>query len=159
MEKKYFTIEEANELLPLLEVELTTLQQIQTTFQLKIKQLKELKASRDHQRPEQGIFTLESELEFLQMEANLHLRNIESKGVQLKGIDLGLLDFLQYLMGKKSFFVGNKVSQELPTIMVSMKDFLGESQSTKGLLHMGRWNDGFNSHFRNGIRQLTRCEC
>ncbi|MEB1806965.1 MAG: DUF2203 domain-containing protein [Bacillaceae bacterium] len=101
MEKKYFTIEEANELLPLLEVELTTLQQIQTTFQLKIKQLKELKASRDHQRPEQGIFTLESELEFLQMEANLHLRNIESKGVQLKGIDLGLLDFPAILNGEE----------------------------------------------------------
>ncbi|MFV8830044.1 DUF2203 domain-containing protein [Alkalihalobacterium sp. APHAB7] len=102
MEKKYFTLEEANELLPLLEVELVTLQQIQKNFQFKIKKLKELKANPNQQLTEKDrIFTLESELEFLQMEAQLHLRNIESKGAQLKGIDLGLLDFPAILNGEE----------------------------------------------------------
>ncbi|WP_216828673.1 DUF2203 domain-containing protein [Alkalihalobacterium elongatum] len=102
MEKKYFTLEEANELLPLLEVELVTLQQIQKNFQLKIKQLKDLKTNPNQVRAEKDrIFTLESELEFLQMEAQLHLRNIQSRGVQLKGIDLGLLDFPAIINGEE----------------------------------------------------------
>ncbi|WP_209124544.1 DUF2203 domain-containing protein [Alkalihalobacillus sp. BA299] len=100
MTKKYFTLKEANELLPLLEQELVTLQQLQKNFQTKLKQLNELNANKKRS-DEVRIFTLESELEFLEMEAQLHLRNIQSRGVQLKGVDLGLLDFPALLNGEE----------------------------------------------------------
>ncbi|WP_078428078.1 DUF2203 domain-containing protein [Alkalihalobacterium alkalinitrilicum] len=99
MSKKYFTVEEANELLPLLEQELVTIQELQKNFQLKFKQLNQLKEHK-YQSKSESIFTLESELEFLELQAQLHMKNIESKGVQLKGIELGLLDFPAIIDGE-----------------------------------------------------------
>jgi hypothetical protein len=39
------------------------------------------------------IFRLETELEFLQMEAKTLMASIELKGAELKDLDLGLVDF------------------------------------------------------------------
>src|SRR5690554_4872872 len=78
---KQFTVDEANELLPYLRIELKKLLEIQTDFNEKYKTLNNLNKSLVS---EEAIFTMESELEFLQMEASLHITNIQKTGAMLK---------------------------------------------------------------------------
>ncbi|WP_100407387.1 DUF2203 domain-containing protein [Bacillus solitudinis] len=95
MVKKYFTLKEANELLPELEIEVRELQQLRKTFKEKLVQLNRLKEATKYQitTEVEEVFTRESELDFMELQAELHLRNIESTGAQFKSIDMGLLDF------------------------------------------------------------------
>ncbi len=103
MSKIYFTLEEANKLLPTLEKELVELQQLRKQFQYKSKQLKKIKESTSHEvkTETERIFMSESELEFMEMQAQLHVFNIQSFGAQLKNIDIGLLDFPAIIEGKE----------------------------------------------------------
>ena len=92
MTPKYFTLSEANALIPMVVVELQALQQLKTDYHHKYYQLKILKAKQDNQQ-EDEIFNLECQLEFTEVEADLHMNNLDSKGIQLKDIDHGLIDF------------------------------------------------------------------
>ncbi|WP_332697771.1 DUF2203 domain-containing protein [Halalkalibacter lacteus] len=94
MSKIYFSLVEANALLPTLRKELVDLQQLKNKFQYQLKQLNKIKETNHQlQTDTEEIFMNESELEFLEMQAQVHVYNIESSGAQLKDIDLGLLDF------------------------------------------------------------------
>lgn len=95
MNKKLFTVEEANQLLPFLQTELQSLQGIQKEF-YKTYQL--LQNTRARSKPDQSIFEdkkfeLECKLEFMQIEYDMHVKSILSTGVQVKDVDLGLIDF------------------------------------------------------------------
>jgi hypothetical protein len=102
--KTYFTLAEANALLPLVKLELEKLQDIKREFRRKYEQLQELKASnRNGGTTQTGdpYFTLECEMDFLQMEGNTLLKSFELKNVQLKDIDSGLVDFPALLDGQE----------------------------------------------------------
>ncbi|PYZ95197.1 cell division protein DivIVA [Salipaludibacillus keqinensis] len=95
MAKKYFTLEEANHLIPLMEQELIKLRELQGDFDDKLSHLNKLKTANESVQTDTGsLFKMESELEFLEMQAQLHVNNIQNTGAQLKGIDPGLIDFL-----------------------------------------------------------------
>lgn len=94
MPQKYFTLHEAQALLPIIREELHYLQKLQNEFQEKYVERRTLSNEDDS-------FELECQLEFLQMEANLHVQNIHNHGVQLKDIDLGLIDFPALINGKE----------------------------------------------------------
>lgn len=105
MEQKYFTLDEANQLLPFLQTELTTLQQIQKDF-YKLYQLlqtsrRKADASPNTKEWEDEVFTLECQLEFMQMEFDMHLKTITSRGIQVKDVDLGLIDFPAIYKGEE----------------------------------------------------------
>lgn len=89
-EKKIFTLEEANELLPAIQVELNALQAVQAQFAERYRSLTKLR--RDN-APEEKLFSLESEMDFLQLQAKLHIDNITRTGAELKDIETGLVDF------------------------------------------------------------------
>ncbi len=88
--RKYFTLAEANAVLPSLEHELELIQNIKQSFEDKYAQHAELKKQNEDSSV---LFSIEGEMEFLQMEARLHIQNINNSGAQLKDIDLGLIDF------------------------------------------------------------------
>lgn len=94
MGKKYFTLSEAQALLPIIQVELHHLQRLQDEFQDKYVELRTMKEG-------EGNFELECQLEFLQMEANLHFNNIHNQGVQLKDVEHGLIDFPAWIDGQE----------------------------------------------------------
>jgi hypothetical protein len=101
---KFFTLKEANELLPFVKQELQTLQVLKRDFEEKFLELKKLKertygasGSLDHD----PFFTLEAELEFLQIEAKSHIQSFQLKGIELKDIDMGLVDFPALLDGEE----------------------------------------------------------
>lgn len=91
MAQKYFTVTEANALLPMVQKELKILQQLKREYHEKYYDLKILKASPADKEDE--VFKLECQLEFMEMEAEMHVSNIHSQGIQLKDIDNGLIDF------------------------------------------------------------------
>ncbi|MEB3101083.1 DUF2203 domain-containing protein [Ferviditalea candida] len=94
--KKYFTVEEANALIPAVNRDLTRLQDITQKFEEKL-QIRELLISKKlvfQGSPDvDPVFTLECEMDFLQMEANMLIQSIRSKGADLKDIETGLVDF------------------------------------------------------------------
>ncbi|NGQ96242.1 DUF2203 domain-containing protein [Brevibacillus sp. SYP-B805] len=104
MEKKYFTLEEANQLLPVVQTELTYLQSMKKEFFEKYQELQHVKKRMAyHTSPDaalhDAVFTLECELDFLDIEARLRLKQLYERGIQIKDIDSGLVDFPAMLDG------------------------------------------------------------
>lgn len=97
--KKYFTVEEANEILPVVKRELEILQGIKRDFEKRYAEWQDLK--RRPVQDEDRMFALESRLDFLQIEAGTHIQNIHASGVQLKDIEIGLLDFPAVIHGEE----------------------------------------------------------
>lgn len=95
MAKRYFTVDEANSLIPYVEGELSFMQAKRSDFLRSYKELQVLK--RQHQAKngqlDAAVFKLECSLEFMQLEIQLHLDSIHAKGIQVKDIDIGLIDF------------------------------------------------------------------
>lgn len=91
MDKKFFTLAEAQALIPMVKQEINLLQELRENYQLKYYERK-IKLAKDPNQQDE-IFQLECQLEFLEMEAQLHVQNIQSRGIQLKDIDNGLIDF------------------------------------------------------------------
>jgi hypothetical protein len=96
MAAKYFTLAEANELIPVVDQDLRALQSLKRQFEtkyLELKKLKEVSYATEVGLEDDPFFTLETELEFLQIEAKNHIQSFQIKGIELKDIDIGLVDF------------------------------------------------------------------
>lgn len=98
MEKKYFSVEEANQLLPLVKTELAYLQELKKQFYQKYHELQSTKkrlgyGAKTDTALKDTVFTLECQLDFLDIEARMRLKSMLDKGIQIKDIDIGLVDF------------------------------------------------------------------
>lgn len=104
--KTYFTPEEANALLPQIREELAALQLLKRRFEIKYRELKALRSAAGKAAAlpagDDPYFALECELEFMQLEANTMLKSFQLKGVQLKDIDRGLVDFPTRIDGREA---------------------------------------------------------
>ncbi|WP_138754409.1 DUF2203 domain-containing protein [Paenibacillus sinopodophylli] len=105
MENRTFTISEANELLPELQAALRQLQQLTAQFEDKYLDYQKERAALEQASAsgygsKDPFFEQESELEFMKMEADLLIDNFARKGVQLKMINPGLMDFPSVLNGE-----------------------------------------------------------
>lgn len=105
MGNRTFTLSEANELLPELQEDLRQLQQLTATFEDKYVEYQKEKAayaqaSASAQGGKDPFFEQESQLEFMKMEADLLIDNFSRKGVLLKMINPGLIDFPAVLDGE-----------------------------------------------------------
>ncbi|WP_096435137.1 DUF2203 domain-containing protein [Alteribacter populi] len=127
MSKPYFTLEEANGLLPTLEKELVELQQLQKQFQTQLIELNKIKKSNtnDIKTDTESVFKRESRLEFLEMQAQLHVKNIEATGAQLKGVDLGLIDFPAIIEGEKVLLCWKQGESEITHYHGEHEGFIG----------------------------------
>lgn len=98
--KKYFSLDEANQLLPVLEDELHILQNIKQQFHDRFYEL-EIRKSMGHDETMEDVFLLECSLEFNQIEAQAHINNILATGAELKDIEKGLIDFPSKMNGEE----------------------------------------------------------
>jgi len=103
--KKYFSVEEANELLPWLEREITYLQELKTEFQTKLKELHTYKHEHKSQAMtseyQDAVFKMECGLEFMEVEAKNRIQALYDRGIQVKQIDYGLVDFPSVVNGEE----------------------------------------------------------
>ena len=105
MEKRYFTVEEANDLLPLLEQELRRLKQLKEEYQQLHQELRLFQQLHSHLQQsryyQDTVFMLECKLEFKAIEAQMLIEALAKRGVQIKDIDVGLVDFPAILQGEE----------------------------------------------------------
>jgi hypothetical protein len=132
MEDRRFTREEANSLLPILRAELAAMQETKRKYAEKLRLLRELKEFTPLGDQIDPYFEHEVELEFLQIEARSQLRSFQLKGVQLKDLDMGLVDFPAVVNGQE--------------VLLCWK--LGEEEVS----HYHGWHEGF--HGRKPIEDL-----
>ncbi|OBZ13861.1 MULTISPECIES: DUF2203 domain-containing protein [Bacillales] len=128
MENITFTLDEANELLPQLKEDLKLLQQLTAQFENLYVDYQKEKAVYEQafaavQGSKDPFFEQESQLEFMKMEADLLIDNFSRKGVLLKMINPGLIDFPAVLDGEN--------------ILICWKE--GEEH----ISHYHGWHDGF----------------
>ncbi|MEW9699731.1 DUF2203 domain-containing protein [Paenibacillus sp. SI8] len=133
MSTKIFTLDEANAMLPVIDQELKKIQALKRDFEVKYMELRRMKNEEAEVSGEEKdpFFFLETELEFLQIEAKGLIKGFELKGVELKDIDTGLVDFpgrmdgqdvllcwkqgeeaIRYYHGKHEGFAGRKLISE-----------------------------------------------
>lgn len=104
METKYFTREQANALLPYVQSELSQIQVLKKKFTDKMMALRKLKDSRPLGKnlgDKDPFFIDEAEIEFIQLEAKNHIHGFRQKGIELKDIDQGLVDFPSVIDGEQ----------------------------------------------------------
>jgi len=101
--KRYFTLEEANRLLPVIRKDVLQLQRLKREFDTKYRELQMLKAGRAKggQMGEDPFFEREAELEFLNIQARGLIDWINGTGAQLKDIEMGLVDFPSIVDGRE----------------------------------------------------------
>jgi hypothetical protein len=129
MPTKTFTLNEANALLPELNADLMRLQAMVTEIEEQHLELQKKKAAYKQSSISTGagkddFFKEESALDFMRMEAELLISNFARKGVQLKMINPGLLDF--------------------PALLDGNQVLLCWKQGEERITHYHGWNDGFN---------------
>lgn len=105
MQLRTFTLKEANELLPQLKDDLLKLQQFiqeieDQSLELEKNKVKHEQLSAAVVGGEDPFFEDEGRLDFLRMEAELLIHNFSLKGVFLKMINPGLIDFPAVLNGQ-----------------------------------------------------------
>jgi hypothetical protein len=96
MPTTYFSLAEANALLPSVRIDIEALQRIKGELEVKfyaLQQLQRMVNVQTDQNDNDPFFELECEIEFLQLEAHTHVTNVHSKGIELKDVDIGLVDF------------------------------------------------------------------
>lgn len=96
MAARYFTVDEANALLPQLRAILDTLQAKRRELQTRQQALELIRrqaTENGHQLGGDEFLRLKKESEFILEELNAEVKKIEALGCQLKDLDLGLVDF------------------------------------------------------------------
>ncbi|NOU91826.1 DUF2203 family protein [Paenibacillus sp. LMG 31456] len=133
--KIYFTVAEANAMLPLVKLELEKLQSIKQQYRDKYEELQQLK---DYHKKHGNLqpnsdpyFTLECEMDFLQLEGNTLLSSFELKGVQLKDIDSGLIDFPALLDGQEVLLCWRQGEDSVAHYHGIQDGFLGRRKLTE----------------------------
>ncbi len=122
MMNKRYTLEEANALLPQLKIELGRLQEMSEELEEQYIAYRKLKAV--HKTSEgDPLFELESRLDFMQVEFNLYMDNFSRRGVLVKMVSPGLLDF--------------------PAIMDGEEVLLCWREGENRITHYHGWNDGY----------------
>lgn len=105
MTKKYFTLNEANQLLPYVQNELAFLQETKRNFYKTYQELQQLKKKHPQKTNDsvntEDVFTLECRLEFMEMETQMHMQHISAQGIQIKDLGIGLFDFPAILDGQE----------------------------------------------------------
>lgn len=123
MDKRY-TLEEANALLPLIRQELKQLQEMADELEEQYIAYRKLKTVvQGKQNVEDPLFELESKLDFMQIEFNQYVDNFTRKGILMKSIEPGLIDFPAVIDGEE--------------VLLCWRE--GEAYIT----HYHGWNDGF----------------
>ncbi|WP_102716549.1 DUF2203 domain-containing protein [Paenibacillus castaneae] len=128
MENKRFTLDEANDLLPQLKEDLLKLQQLTAQFEEQFVLYQKTKAHHKKfaspvKEKADPFFEIEGQLDFMRMETDMLIENFSRKGVLLKMISPGLIDFPAVLDGED--------------ILICWKE--GEEHVS----HYHGWNDGF----------------
>lgn len=101
--KRYFTLEEANRQLSLIEPLLRELQDLQKEINQRHHQLTLAKAALGKIASPDSFFAEEAEIEFMLLQANQYIDKIHDYGAEIKNIEQGLIDFYTLIDGQEAY--------------------------------------------------------
>ena len=102
VQKRYYSLEEANRLLPDISRQLLALKQARE--EIAIKRLKIERARRDQSADDPDhFFVEEAEVEFMVIAARQQIEHLTSQSIEVKDIDAGLVDFLTLIDGREAY--------------------------------------------------------
>ncbi|WCK56560.1 DUF2203 domain-containing protein [Aneurinibacillus sp. Ricciae_BoGa-3] len=136
--KRYFTLDEANNLLPQIKEAIESVQDIQYEFAKKYHAMNDYKKryvqGEKPQDYEEYVFLEEAGLEFMEIQTRAHLSAIHETGVLVKEINPGLVDF--------------------PSLMDHKEVLLCWKQGEPQISHYHGVDDGFAGRKKLDIRNL-----
>lgn len=100
MRRRYFTVEEANALIPTLELIMGRLQRQGLVLRDELAELARTMAQAPEELTTSQIIELRPQLRPVVEEIEALLHQIEAYGLQMKGLDLGLIDFPTEMNGE-----------------------------------------------------------
>ncbi|RSL33403.1 DUF2203 family protein [Salibacterium salarium] len=105
MFNKYFALQEANGILPDIREDIAHLQHLQKEFKTAYYHLQAVKKGKleDEAGSKEDIFLLESWIDFLEIQAQHYIQQLEKHSIYVKSIDNGLVDFPARLYGESIF--------------------------------------------------------
>jgi len=109
MSEKYFTVEEANRLVPDL---LEEIPRLQTLFSVLNTKFPDIKKARKQTNLNGGSLEGEAYLK-VALEVNRRVKELEEKGCILKGVEQGLVDFLALREGKEIYLCWRAPEKEI----------------------------------------------
>ena len=102
VQKRYYSLEEANRLLPDISRQLLALKQARE--EIAIKRLKIERARREQPADDPDhFFVEEAEVEFMVIAARQQIEHLTSQSIEIKDIDAGLVDFLTLVDGREAY--------------------------------------------------------
>jgi hypothetical protein len=132
---KYFTVKEANALLPSIEFTIDALQKAKQELDAKFITLQMMKlqpSDKPHSGVEDPFFVIECEIDFLQMEARTLMNNIDRMGAELKDIDIGLVDFPALINGEEVLLCWRLGEDRIAYYHSRESGFMGRKPITDG---------------------------
>lgn len=102
MGKRYYTVEEANQLIPSVATQMKQLKQAREEITLKRLQLERMRRELGNGDPDR-FFPEEAELEFMLILAKQQVQSLVTQSIEVKDIDAGLVDFLTMINGEEAY--------------------------------------------------------
>lgn len=103
MSKRYYTLAEANLLLPEIRQLMTWLRQTREDIALRRLRMERLRREETGPGDPDRFFTEEAQIEFLILSARQQIDHLAVQGVEVKDIDAGLVDFLTLVDGEEAY--------------------------------------------------------
>ena len=100
MQQRLFTVDEANALIPKLEIIMGRLQRQGLNFRQEVEELVHQTKGAEDELSTAQIIELRPHLQPLVEEIEVLLEQLDSLGVEMKGLDLGLIDFPAEIEGE-----------------------------------------------------------
>lgn len=101
--KKYFTLDDANRQLPLIDPLLRELRDLQKEINDRHHQLRHAKAALGKIASPDSFFAEEAGLEFMVLQANQLIAKVQDLGAEIKNIEIGLIDFYTLIDGHEAY--------------------------------------------------------
>jgi len=98
--KRYYTIEEVNHLIPDLARQVASLKETRETIAIKRLQMERMRREQMTPIAPDQFFAEETEIEFLLITARQQIDHLTKQSIEIKDIDAGLVDFLTLRAGQ-----------------------------------------------------------
>ncbi len=100
--KRYYSLEEANRLLPDISRQILALKQAREEIAIRRLQIERAKREQMANDPDH-FFVEEAEIEFMVIAARQQIEHLTRQSIEIKDIDAGLVDFLTLIDGREAY--------------------------------------------------------
>ncbi|MHB1630162.1 MAG: DUF2203 family protein [Bacilli bacterium] len=103
MTKQYYTVEDANRLLPQIRTQIAELKNSREEIAVRRLKIERLRREQGEAENSDHLFEEEAHIEFSLLTARQQIDHLLSQSIEVKDIDAGLVDFLTLIDGREAY--------------------------------------------------------